>query len=140
MERWSEDPLFEHGPVVAFDLAVSAGRVGLNEDGFGANLSQGSVVVVAVAVGPGVVGHDGLEADVAFGKPGQSSPEEAADSHRLLVIEQLAVSQARVVIYERVEAFVSDSRALLEVPPRSALTAIESVATAFPNSRQLLHV
>ncbi len=68
--------------MAAAAAAAAAAQVGLNEDGFGANFSQGLVVVVAVAIGPRVVGHDRLEADVAFGKPGQSSPEEAADSHR----------------------------------------------------------
>ncbi len=93
MERGREDPLFEHGPVVAFDLAVGAGRVGPDKDGFGPNLSQGSVVVVAVAIGPSVVGHDRFEMNVAFPEPGQGSPEESADADSFLVIEQLAVSQ-----------------------------------------------
>jgi hypothetical protein len=78
--------------------------------------------------------------DVALGKPGQSSSEEAAHGAGFLVIEQLAISQTGVVVYQRVEAFISDSEPLLVIAPGSSLTAVLSMAAAFRNTRQLLHV
>jgi hypothetical protein len=118
VEWGRKGPLFEQGSVKTFDLAVGAGGVRPDEDGLGSNLSQGLVVVAAIAIGPGVVGHDRLEMDVAFAKPGQGSPEEAADGDSFLIVEQLAVGQACVVIYQRVNAFIANLPALALVSSR----------------------
>jgi ferredoxin-NADP reductase len=78
--------------------------------------------------------------DLTLGKPGNCSPEEAAHGDSFLVIEQLAIGQARVVIYQRVQAFVSNSKPLLVIATGSALTAMLSMAAALGNPRQLLDV
>ena len=101
-------PFGEQGAVEAFGFPVLPGAVRLDEDlfdaaSFSADLAQGP------AVGPGVVGHQPLDAGDAVGcVVAQRSVQEVRAGPALLVGEDLAVGQPRVVVDHGVDVVEPD--------------------------------
>src|SRR5438128_8538085 len=133
-------PLLQQGAVEALDLAIDLRAVGRDEDPSRANLGEGLLVITPVAIGPGVVGHHGGEADPAGAEPGQGAPNELADGTRRLVAEQLTEGQPGMVIDQRVDVVIAQPGALLPVPSRSTTPPVHEVTTAIRNARQLFDV
>src|SRR2546425_1353533 len=133
-------PLFEQGAIEALHLAVDLGAVGRDEDPPGADLGQGPLVVAAVAVGPGVVGHHRLKANAARREPGQGAPNKLADGAGPLVAEQLTEGQPGMIIDQGVDAVIAQAMPLLRVSSRSTSPPMHEVTAALRNAGQLLDV
>src|SRR2546422_8192667 len=139
-KRLAVRPLWERGAIDALHLAVDLGAVGRDEDAPGADPGQGPLVVAAVAVGPGVVGHHRLKANAARREPGQGPPNKRADGAGPLVAEQLTEGQPGMIIDQGVDEVIAQASPLLRVSSRSTSPPMHEVTAALRNAGQLLDV
>jgi hypothetical protein len=92
----------------ALHLPVPAGRVGRRDDVADLALVQQFAQRAVAAVGHRAVGHQAPGDDAVIGKPRQGALEEGEHGDCFLVVEQLAVDQARVVVDDGVEVVVAE--------------------------------
>ena len=89
------------------------------------------------AVGHRAVGHQPPSEDAVIGKPRQAALEKRDHGGRLLIIEQFAVGQPRVVIDDGVEVVVAERVGALQI--EAAAVAGDRVPWA-PKARVALDV
>ena len=130
-------PLVEQGAVEAFDLAVGLRPAGAGQLAGRAEVGQGLAPGEALAVGPGVVGQDALDAvDARRSEEGRGTAEEGGAGGGLLVRLDLAVGQAGVVV----DGGVDEVEAHAAAGGPAGLPAQDLVATAVGDPAQLLDV